>query len=126
MARSRLRGRLEIQWLGLAAPVATWIEAGDVDEAEPRSYAPDRQEGEALSVGYDRSFRRPGARIGKAKAVTATARKIAVLFYNALRHGMDYADPGASAYEERYRQRVINSLERRVNHGAKPSLSRRG
>jgi hypothetical protein len=43
---------------------------------------------------------------GKAKAVTATARKIAVLFYNALRHGMDYADPGASYYEERYRHRV--------------------
>jgi len=30
----------------------------------------------------------------KIEAVTATARKIAVLFYNALRHGMDYVDPG--------------------------------
>jgi hypothetical protein len=28
--------------------------------------------------------------------VTATARKIAVLFYNAVRHGMEYVDPGAS------------------------------
>jgi len=33
------------------------------------------------------------ARIGKVTAITATARKIAVLFYNALRHGMDYVDP---------------------------------
>ena len=41
-------------------------------------------------------YRRLSARVGKAKAVTATARKIAVLFHNALRHGMDYADPGAS------------------------------
>ena len=32
-------------------------------------------------------YRRLASRIGKAKAVTATARKIAVLFYNALRHG---------------------------------------
>tara|TARA_R100001530_G_scaffold80051_1_gene55852 strand:+ start:129 stop:386 length:258 start_codon:yes stop_codon:yes gene_type:complete len=32
------------------------------------------------------------SRIGKQKAVTATARKIAVLFYNALRHGMTYQD----------------------------------
>ena len=48
------------------------------------------------------------ARIGKAKAVTPTARKIAVLFYNAVRHGMEYVDPGASFYETRYRTRVIN------------------
>ena len=40
-------------------------------------------------------YRRLSARIGKAKAVTATARKIAVLFYNAVRHGMEYVDPGA-------------------------------
>jgi len=30
-----------------------------------------------------------------------------VLFYNALRHGMDYVDPGASYYETRYRERVV-------------------
>jgi transposase len=59
-------------------------------------------------------YRRLSARIGKAKAVTATARKIAVLFYNAVRHGMDYADPGAAYYEERYRQRVLINLQRRA------------
>ena len=59
-------------------------------------------------------YRRLAARIGKAKAVTATARKIAVLFYNAVRHGMDYADPGASYYEERYKQRVLANLRRRA------------
>lgn len=59
-------------------------------------------------------FRRLSGRVGKAKAVTATARKIAVLFYNTLRHGMDYADPGASYYEERYRQRVLTNLQRRA------------
>src|SRR5262245_51812089 len=46
-------------------------------------------------------YRRLSARIGKAKAVTATARKIATLFYNAVRHGMEYVDPGASYYETR-------------------------
>jgi transposase len=59
-------------------------------------------------------FRRLSARIGKAKAITATARKIAVLFYNALRHGMKYTDPGAAYYEERYRQRVLSNLQRRA------------
>jgi hypothetical protein len=59
-------------------------------------------------------YRRLSARIGKAKAVTATARKIAVLFYNAARHGMEYVDPGASFYETRYRTRVIDNLHRRA------------
>jgi len=71
----------------------------------------------AVSVGRTETalgafYRRLSARIGKAKAVTATARKIAVLFYNALRHGMDYVDPGASYYEIRYRERVIYNLHR--------------
>ena len=59
-------------------------------------------------------YRRLSARVGKAKAVTATARKIAVLFYNTLRHGMSYADPGAAYYEDRYRQRVLSNLQRRA------------
>jgi transposase len=59
-------------------------------------------------------YRRLAARTGKAKAVTATARKLAILFYDALRFGMTYVDPGVSAYEERYRQRVIHNLQRRA------------
>lgn len=60
-------------------------------------------------------YRRLSARVGKAKAVTATARKIAVLFYNTLRYGMAYVDPGAAYYEERYRQRVLSNLRRRAD-----------
>ena len=59
-------------------------------------------------------YRRLSGRIGKAKAVTATARKLAVLFYNTLRYGMNYADPGATYYEERYRQRILENLRRRA------------
>ena len=59
-------------------------------------------------------YRRLAARVGKAKAITATARKLAVLFYNTLRYGMEYTDPGATYYEERYRQRVITNLRRRA------------
>ncbi|MBF0384203.1 MAG: IS110 family transposase [Magnetococcales bacterium] len=60
-------------------------------------------------------YRRLAMRIGKNKAVTATARKIAVMFYNVLRFGMDYQDPGADIYEERYRERVISNLTRRAH-----------
>ena len=59
-------------------------------------------------------YRRLSGRIGKQKAVTATARKIAVLFYNTIRFGMAYIDPGADAYEERYRIRVLANLQRRA------------
>lgn len=59
-------------------------------------------------------YRRLAARIGKAKAVTATARKLAILFYRAMRFGMQYEDPGADQYEQRYRERVVKQLERRA------------
>ena len=59
-------------------------------------------------------YRRLSSRIGKQKAVTATARKIAVLFYNTLRFGMTYRDPGAAAHEERHRSRVLANLHRRA------------
>ena len=73
----------------------------------------------AVSVGKTETalgafYRRLGARVGKAKAITATARKLAVLFYNAVRFGMKYADPGQNYYEERYRQRVLHNLSRRA------------
>lgn len=53
----------------------------------------------AVNVGNTDSalgtfYRRLAARVGK--AVTAIARKRAILFYNALRYGMDYCDLGAS------------------------------
>lgn len=59
-------------------------------------------------------YRRRAARIGKAKAVTATARKIVILFYNAMRFGMSYRDPGEDQYEQRYRERVVKGLHRRA------------
>jgi transposase len=73
----------------------------------------------AVSIGRTQTalgafYRRLAVRAGKAKAVTATARKLAVLFYNALRHGLAYEDPGATYYEERYRQRAVHNLERRA------------
>ena len=74
----------------------------------------------AVSVGRTSTalgafFRRLAARVGKAKAVTATARKIAVLLYNTVRYGKAYTDPGVDYYEERYRMRAIASLRRRAD-----------
>lgn len=55
-------------------------------------------------------YRRLAERIGEQKAVTATARKIAGVFYNALRFGMTYRDPDAAAHNEQHRGRIGASL----------------
>ncbi len=60
-------------------------------------------------------YRRLSARVGKAKAVShrnCPQDRSAVL--HTLRHGMAYADPGASYYEERYRVCVLANLQRRA------------
>ena len=49
-------------------------------------------------------------RTGGDVAVFATARKLATLIYRLVRWGQPYADQGAAAYENRYRQRRIISL----------------
>jgi transposase len=46
--------------------------------------------------------------------VTATARKIAVLSYDALRFGTTHNDPGAADYEERDRAHLLANPKRRA------------
>jgi hypothetical protein len=60
--------------------------------------------------GLDRASRRVRARPGRSRR----PRVSWVLFYKALRFGMAYADPGVSVYEARYRQRVVQHLQRFV------------
>ena len=50
----------------------------------------------------------------KSKAVTAAAHKLARLIYTMLTKGEEYTDKGQDYYEERYRQRVVHQLSRRV------------
>ena len=46
-------------------------------------------------------YRRLAVRIGKPKAITATARKLAILVYRTLKDGLVYQDPGATASKPR-------------------------
>ena len=52
------------------------------------------------------------ARIGKPQAITATARKLAILVYRALKGELVYRDPGADAYDRQQRSRVLRRLRR--------------
>lgn len=59
-------------------------------------------------------YRRLRARRGAPKAVTATARKIAVIYYSMLRHGTEYVEKGQEWYDQQYRRRVERNLRRRA------------
>jgi transposase len=61
-------------------------------------------------------YRRLAYRVGKAKAITATARKLAILVYRTLRDGLVYQDPGAAAYDAQHRGRVLHRLRQRAAH----------
>jgi hypothetical protein len=59
-------------------------------------------------------YRRLKARLGPAKALTATAHKLAKIVYNRLRYGKAYVDRGAAYYEQPYRERVLKTLKHRA------------
>jgi transposase len=59
-------------------------------------------------------YRRMRGRLGPAKAITATARKPAILIYRTLKYGLQYVDQGQQAYENQYRQRTFRILVKRA------------
>lgn len=56
-------------------------------------------------------YRRLRATRGAAVANVATARKLAVLFYNTLSHGLHFVEQGLEAYERHYRQQSLHRLQ---------------
>jgi transposase len=76
-------------------------------------------------------YRRIRSRLGPPKANTATAHKIARLFYRLWTTGTTYTDTGADYYEQKYQQRVLKHLQKRatqlgfqlVPHPTEPEVS---
>ena len=73
----------------------------------------------AMSLGRTQTalgafYRRLAFRIGKAKAITATARKLAILVYRCLKGDIVYHDPGAAAYDARNRESALRRLRQRA------------
>ena len=60
-------------------------------------------------------YRRLAYRVGKAVAVTATARKLAILVYRTLKGEIRYQDPGAEAYDRQRREAVVRGLRKRAS-----------
>lgn len=62
---------------------------------------------------YYRSIK---GRLGPAKAIKATAHKIAIYVYRALRYGSEYIDAGQVQFEKRQHERRIRSLQKNASH----------
>lgn len=60
-------------------------------------------------------YRRIRSRLGPPKAITATAHKLARIFYRLWVTGERYEDPGVDYYEQQYQQRVLKHLEKRAS-----------
>ena len=60
-------------------------------------------------------YRRLAVRVGKPKALTATARKLAILVYRTLAGRLVYKDPGAHIYTAPHRTRVLRRLRLRAD-----------
>jgi len=59
-------------------------------------------------------YRRIKGRLGAKAAITATAHKIARLYYNMLKYGKDYVDQGQDYYNKRYQDKLIKGLQRKA------------
>ncbi|MBA3569285.1 MAG: IS110 family transposase [Pyrinomonadaceae bacterium] len=59
-------------------------------------------------------YRRIRVRVGPAEAVTATARKLAVLYYSLLKYGSAYVETGQAAYEHKYQERRLHSIQKQA------------
>lgn len=75
----------------------------------------------AMSIGRTQTalgafYRRLAYRVGKAKAITATARKLAIIVYRMLKGELTYNDPGAVAYEAHQRTQALRRLRHRAAH----------
>jgi transposase len=73
----------------------------------------------AMSLGRTQTalgafYRRLSARKDKPCALTATARKLAILVYRALKGELVYRDPGADAYDLQQRTRLVRHLRQRA------------
>jgi transposase len=68
---------------------------------------------QSLLGGY---FRRMKAKLGPAAAITATARKIAVIFYTMVKNQVEYDETKWLRLDTHRQQRIENKLRRQAQH----------
>jgi len=107
-------------WLGVSPNVQS--SAGKVRSSQTRKMA-NRVAGvfrmAARSVSRSKSalgafYRRMKARLGAPKAMTATAHKIALIFYHMVRERTTYREVGETEYTQQQEQRMLKRLKQQA------------
>jgi transposase len=108
-------------WLALSPN--KWITGGKPLAKKPPVIHPNRaaqafrlaaQTLERARCAIGAFFRRIKSRSGRAVAIKATARKLATIFYSILKTKKPYQDAGENYYEQRYREKLLNSLKKQA------------
>jgi len=107
-------------WLGLCP--GSCITGGKVKNSRTRwvvNCAANTFRMAAVAAGKTRSalgafYRRLRTRLGAPKAVTATAHKLARIFYRLWSSGGTYDDPGVNYYEQRYQEQIVKGLRKKA------------
>ena len=76
------------------------------------AYSLNKSNKTALGAFYHRVKANKGAKI----AIKATARKMAVLFYNIMTMGIEYVERGIIAYHEKMKEQQLKRLEKQARH----------
>ncbi len=66
------------------------------------------------NTGLGGFYRRIRARLGSPKAITATAHKLARIFYRMWTTSQAYTDLGSDYYENRYKERMLRNITKRA------------
>ena len=109
-----------VSWLGLCPN--NRITGGQVKSSKTRKTVNRaanafRMAAQALAnsnTGLGGFYRRIRARLGSPKAITATAHKLARIFYRMWTTRQSYTDLGSDYYENRYKERVLRNITRRA------------
>ena len=107
-------------WLGLSpANKITGGKVFDTRTKKVKNKASTAFRMAALSLGRGKSalagfYRRIKSKAGTPKAITATARKLACMFYRLLKYGQNYIEQGIVAYEKKYKDTLVINLQKQA------------
>lgn len=107
-------------WLGLCP--GQKVTSGKVKSSQTRTVvnrAANAFRMAAFSLTHSRSalgafYRRLRSRLGAPKAITATAHKLARLFYQIWTTAGRYTDPGMDYYEQKYQDLILKNLQKKA------------
>lgn len=109
-----------VSWLGLAPPLN---QSGGISK---KKRIPNRNrigqifKESAGGIAYSKHlaltgfYKRIKAKNGGRAAIKATARKMAVIFYNCITKGIEYVEEGLNKYEEKYKNKIMKNLQKRA------------